>query len=118
MVGVGLALIALWERETARWALLAALLLQGLGLGVFQLAYLDIVTATIPREARGVAGSLAMVARTLGTVSAATIVMLLVRQFAAAGDFLSAFRQSFAIAAALPFAMAALLAWRGQHRGR
>jgi EmrB/QacA subfamily drug resistance transporter len=112
MVGVGLALIAQWERETARWVLLAALLLQGLGLGVFQLAYLDIVTATIAREARGVAGSLAMVTRTLGTIGAAGIVMLLFRQFAAAGDFLAAFRQSFALAACLPFAMAALLAWR------
>jgi MFS family permease len=117
MVGVGLALIALWERETTRWALLAALLLQGLGLGVFQLAYLDIVTATIAREARGVAGSLAMVTRTLGTVSAATVVMLLFRQFAAAGDFLSAFRQSFAIAAILPLMMAVLIGWPTRRSG-
>jgi MFS family permease len=113
MVGAGLALIALFERDTATWALLGALLLQGLGLGVFQLAYLDIVTATIPRDARGVAGSLAMLTRTLGTVSAASLVMLLVRHLATAGDFLAAFRQSFALAAILPFAMAALLLSRG-----
>jgi len=118
MVGVGLALIAQWERETGRWALIAALFLQGLGLGVFQLAYLDIVTATIAREARGVAGSLAMVTRTLGTIGAAGLVMLLFRQFVAAGDFLAAFRQSFALAAVLPLAMAALLVWRGHHGGR
>ena len=110
MVGAGLALIAFWDRGTATAALLAALLLQGLGLGVFQLAYLDIVTATIAREARGVAGSLAMVTRTLGTVSAATIVMLLFRHLAATGDFLAAFGASFTFAAVLAFATAALLA--------
>lgn len=114
MVGAGLALIALFERDTATGALLGALLLQGLGLGVFQLAYLEIVTATIPRDARGVAGSLAMLTRTLGTVSAASLVMLLFRHLAAAGDFLAAFRQSFVLAAILPFAMAALLLWRGR----
>ncbi|HEV2550862.1 MAG TPA: MFS transporter [Stellaceae bacterium] len=116
MVGAGLALIARWEQNTVTSALLGALFLQGLGLGVFQLAYLDIVTATIPRDARGVAGSLAMVARTLGTVSAASIVMLLFRSFAAESDFLSAFRQTFALATALAFAMAVLLAWRGRPR--
>jgi len=110
MVGAGLALIAFWDRGTATAALLAALLLQGLGLGVFQLAYLDIVTATIAREARGVGGSLAMVTRTLGTVSAATIVMLLFRHLAATGDFLAAFGASFTFAAVLAFATAALLA--------
>jgi MFS family permease len=116
MVGAGLALIALFERDTATWVLLAVLLLQGLGLGVFQLAYLDIVTATIPRDARGVAGSLAMLSRTLGTVSAASLVVLLFRQLADSGDFLAAFRQSFALAAILPFAVATLLLWRGGHR--
>jgi hypothetical protein len=82
------------------------------------LAYLEIVTATIPRDARGVAGSLAMLTRTLGTVSAASLVMLLFRHLAAAGDFLAAFRQSFALAAILPFAVASLLLWRGGHRDK
>jgi MFS family permease len=117
MVGAGLALIALWDRGTTIAALLAALLLQGLGLGVFQLAYLDIVTATIARDARGVAGSLAMVTRTLGTVSAATIVMLLFRHLAADGDFFTAFRTSFMLAAVLPFAMAVLISWARGHSG-
>jgi EmrB/QacA subfamily drug resistance transporter len=111
MTGAGLALIALWSRETSSTALFGALLLQGLGLGVFQLAYLDIVTATIAREARGVAGSLAMVTRTLGTVSAATIVMLFFRELTADGDFLTAFRTSFALAAILPFTIALLIGW-------
>jgi MFS family permease len=113
MVGAGLALIALWEHDTASAALLGALFLQGLGLGVFQLAYLDIVTATIACEARGVAGGLAMVTRTLGTVSAASIIMLLFRHLAADSDFIAAFRTTFMLAGVLACAMAALLAWCG-----
>ncbi|HUK07102.1 MAG TPA: MFS transporter [Stellaceae bacterium] len=117
MVSAGLALISLWDRSTATSALIAALLVQGLGIGVFQLAYVDIVTATIPRQHRGVAGSLAMVTRTLGTVGAAALVMLLFQHLAAAGDFFAAFRRSFGLAALLPFAMAVLLTWRA-HRAK
>jgi len=73
---------------------------------------MDIVTATIPPHNRGVAGSLAMVTRTVGTVSAAAIVMLLFQHFEAMDGFLPAFRRSFAIVATLPFVMAALLALR------
>jgi hypothetical protein len=81
---------------------------------VFQLAYTDIVTATIPPQHRGVAGSLAMVTRTLGTVSAAALVMLLFAQLEASEGFIAAFRRSFAIAGVVPLAMAALLALRGR----
>jgi MFS family permease len=111
-VGLGLLLIATWQRGTPAAWLVATLLLQGSGLGVFQLAYTDIVTATIPPEHRGVAGSLAMVTRTVGTVSAAALVMLLFAQLEAGAGFLSAFRQSFALAGIVPLAMAALLALR------
>jgi len=92
--------------------LVATLLLHGVGLGVFQLGYIDIVTATIPPQHRGVAGSLAMVTRTVGTVSAAALVMLLFARLEAGSDFLSAFRESFALAGIVPLTMAALLALR------
>src|SRR6185369_12435520 len=49
----------------------AAMALQGAGVGLFQVAYFDIVTSSIPRSDRGVAGSLVMMTRTLGTVSGA-----------------------------------------------
>lgn len=45
-----------------------SLLLQGLGLGLFQVAYSDVVVAALPVSARGVAGSLTMVTRTIGIV--------------------------------------------------
>jgi MFS family permease len=112
LVGLGLALIATWERGTPAAWLIATLTLQGLGLGVFQLAYTDIITATISPQNRGVAGGLAMVTRTVGTVSAAALVMLLFGQFEAGGGFFAGFRQTFALAAALPLVMAALLALR------
>jgi MFS family permease len=89
-----------------------SLMLQGFGLGLFQLAYTDIVTASIPRQNRGVAGSLAMVTRTVGTVSAAATVMLLFQRLEAADGFFAAFQRTFGLAAVLPFAMAALLALR------
>jgi EmrB/QacA subfamily drug resistance transporter len=112
LIGLGLLLIATWERGTPAAWLVATLLLHGVGLGVFQLGYIDIVTATIPPQHRGVAGSLAMVTRTVGTVSAAALVMLLFARLEAGGDFLSAFRESFALAGLVPLAMAALLALR------
>ena len=107
--GLGLLLIATWQRGTPAAWLVATLLLQGAGGGVFQLAYTDIVTATIPPQHRGVAGSLAMVTRTVGTVSAAALVMLLFARLEAGGGFLPAFRETFALAGLVPLAMAVLL---------
>jgi MFS family permease len=49
---------------------------QGAGQGVFQVAYLDLVTGAIPLRDRGVAGALAMLTRTLGLVIGATVLML------------------------------------------
>ena len=54
----------------------AGLVVQGVGLGLFQLAYSDIVTAALPLRDRGVAGSLVLLTRTLGTVTAASIVLM------------------------------------------
>jgi hypothetical protein len=56
------------------------LLCQGIGLGLFQVAYTDVVTGALPLRDRGVAGSLAMVSRTLGTVASATILSALFQQ--------------------------------------
>ena len=68
----GLAGISTWTADTTVPAMAAALVVQGFGLGLFQVAYTDLVIATLPPEERGVAGSLTMVTRTIGVVSAAT----------------------------------------------
>ncbi|HEX2887042.1 MFS transporter [Vineibacter terrae] len=94
--------------RSALAAMAVALLCQGIGLGLFQVAYTDIVTGSLPVHDRGVAGSLAMVTRTLGTVASATLLSALfqqVRQAALDGGhtaeaaFLRAFETTFTAAA-------------------
>jgi MFS family permease len=97
--------------------LVAALVLQGLGLALFTLAYTDVVTATMRREDRGVAGSLTQLTRTIGVVSAASLLTLLFGTLEAAriaggaapdAAFGAAFRMVFLVVAPLP--LLALLA--------
>jgi len=73
----GLALTAAWGPATGVSAMAAALLLQGLGIGTFQVAYTDIVIGALPPQDRGVAGSLANLTRTLGVVGGATLLSAL-----------------------------------------
>lgn len=86
--------------------LAGSMLVQGFGLGLFQVAYFDIVTAVIPARNRGVAGALGMATRTIGTVTGATVLMLVFQSLQAAGiGFTAAFQATFRIAAALPVAL-------------
>lgn len=103
--------------------LTGAMSLQGFGLGLFQVAYFDIATATIPRQDRGVAGSLVMMTRTVGIVLGATVLMLTFQglRASAAGHganeadaFLAAFQGTFRFAAVIPvlvFAGALMRGW-------
>jgi hypothetical protein len=99
--------------------LVPALLVQGFGQGLFQVAFLDIVTDTLPASARGVASSLAMLTRTLGVVTGASLLTLAFQSFlatradvSASSPFLLAFQQVFAIAAAIPAISAVVLIGR------
>jgi MFS family permease len=101
------------------------LFLQGSGLGLFQVAYFEIATATLPRENRGVAGSLVMMTRTMGIVTGATVLMLgfqTLRVAAASGGasdavaFLSSFQGVFRMAALLPAAIVVAALARGWWR--
>ena len=100
------------------WVLVPALAVQGLGIGLFTLAYTDVVTATMRREDRGVAGSLTQVTRTLGVVGAASLLTLgfgvveasrLAAGAAAQDAFLAAFRAVFLAVALLPLAVLPLV---------
>jgi MFS family permease len=76
--GMGLAMIGECDRG-ASWqavAIIGALILQGFGVGLFQVAYMEIVMRTLPRQHRGVAGSIAMLSRSLGVVGGATLLTL------------------------------------------
>ena len=111
LAAAGLASIGFVGPDARIVVLVASMFANGVGVGLFQVAYFDIVTGTLPRGDRGVAGSLAMVTRTLGVVAGAT---LLVLAFQAIGNgallagadptdaFLSGIRGAFRIAAAIP----------------
>jgi EmrB/QacA subfamily drug resistance transporter len=121
---VGLAGIALSAGQVEVGVLALAMFAQGFGMGLFQVAYFDIVTATIPRQDRGVAGSLGMLTRTGGVVLGASGLMLAfqtLRDVAAvqggsdAAAFLFGFRGAFALAAGLTALVVAMLGVRARH---
>jgi EmrB/QacA subfamily drug resistance transporter len=123
---VGLVLVGGWNPGMS-WqtpAVLATLGLQGFGLGLFQVAYMEVVIGTVPREQRGVAGSLAMLTRTLGIVGGATLLTLLFHAVeqsrlasgqSAAESFLAAYRATFRLAGSVAL-LAGLMALKGGSR--
>jgi EmrB/QacA subfamily drug resistance transporter len=124
--GAGLLLIAEWS-PGSDWQIpvaLATLVTQGFGVGLFQVAYMDVVIAAVPRDRRGVAGSLAMLTRTLGVVGGATLLTLLFHAAAswrAAGGtgtaygFLTAYRAIFRLAGVASL-LAGVMALEGADR--
>lgn len=109
-IGAGLLWISLWTEQTSTLVRVAGLFLQGVGLGLFQLAYSDIVTAALPLRDRGVAGSLVMLTRMLGSVIAASLILMVFEILNADHGFMEAFHRTFQLAALLAFASAGLLA--------
>jgi EmrB/QacA subfamily drug resistance transporter len=101
-----LAISLLGERQNLVILMLASSL-QGFGMGLFQVAYFDIATATLPKQNRGVAGSLVLMTRTVGLVMGASVLMLAFRGLSeAAGGtghtaLLAGFSGAFAIAGAI-----------------
>ncbi|MDX1375644.1 MAG: MFS transporter [Burkholderiales bacterium] len=85
---VGLGFPGFWDAHTGLFSAGLALFVQGFGVGLFQVAYADGVVAALPREDRGVAGSLTMLTRMLGIVGGATLFAALFRD--AEADALSA----------------------------
>jgi len=69
----GVAVAATWNGATGAVSIGLWLVVQGLGIGLFQVAYTDLVIATLPREERGVASSLTNFTRTLGVVGCAAL---------------------------------------------
>jgi len=99
--------------------LAGAMMLQGFGIGLFQVAFFDLVTATLPQADRGVAGSLVMMTRTIGTVMGATVLMLLFQTLRSSDDaagFLAGFSGTFRFSAMLPAAVVVLALLRGWAR--
>ena len=112
LCAAGLGLIGSWEPGPAGQitVILATLVLQGFGVGLFQVAYMDIVMQTLPRHQRGIAGSITMLSRSVGVVTGATFLTLVFHTVEAArlaeggppvASFLSGFRTTFWLAGAL-----------------
>ena len=101
IIVAGLGSIAFWPQTPSYPHLLLTLLLPGLGYGLFQIASLDLVMATMSRREQGVAGSLNMLTRTVGVVVGASLGSLLFAQLAgsaadaAGAGFDEAFRTVF-----------------------
>jgi MFS family permease len=123
----GLGLVAFWQADAGPAAIGIALALQGAGTALFQVSYMELVLASSPLADRGVAGSLAMLTRTVGVVVAAAGLTLLFQTqeqaaLAAGADpaaaFLGSFRATFLCAAGLAAATGAALAWPVLRRGK
>ena len=76
------------------------------------------MTAALPLEERGVAGSLALLTRMLGNVAAASIVLMVFEILHATHGFFDAFHLTFQLAALLAFASAGLLALSSRRIGK
>ena len=71
LVALGQLAIGLWTESPQLATVLLALAIHGFGIGLFGVAYADIVVAALPRSDRGVAGSLTMLTRTIGVITGA-----------------------------------------------
>lgn len=112
---LGLLGAALWPAQPSAGAvpwLVACLAVQGLGVGVFQVAYADQVVAALPAHQRGVAGSLTMVTRTGGVVLGALVWTELLQR-AGDVDFMHGHRAVFTTATVLAASLALAL-WRAR----
>ncbi|MGH7156173.1 MAG: MFS transporter, partial [Acetobacteraceae bacterium] len=110
LVALGLLTIALLAGRV--WWLGVAMLVHGLGQGLFQVAYFDIITASMALRDRGVAGSLGMLTRTLGIVSGASVLVLIFQairngaaRWGAEAAFLAGFRGALTCAALIAAAL-------------
>ncbi len=115
-VGGGLFLIGLWPPDITPGMMALTLSVQGIGVGLFQVAYTDIVLRSSPIADRGVAGSLSILTRTVGTVTGAALLTLIFSKFANAGGdpaagFLGAFGTVFKLAGAAVVLSAAAVPW-------
>jgi MFS family permease len=127
LASLGLAAVGLAAGRWSATAMAAVLVAQGIGLGAFQTAYMDLVVGAIPVGNRGVAGGLAMLTRTIGVVIGATVLTVIFQAFqgqAAPGmpdareAFVAAFRWTFVLAAGLSLAAIGIALLRQMLRGK
>jgi len=125
LAGTGLFLVGSWPPGAGVPTMMADLALQGIGAAFFQVAYMEIVMGTLPPQHRGVAGSLSMLTRTVGTVTGATLLTLVfyaIESFAKTGGggaagpdpFLAAYGLTFRLAGAAAGTIGVAIALTGR----
>ena len=99
IVLIGLALIPLGLTDAQTPLPIVGLLLigEGLGMGLLGVAYTDLVVDTLPEHDRGVAGSLALLTRTMGNVSGAAVLTALFT-YGAVDGFMAGYKFAFVAA--------------------
>ena len=114
-VGGGLVLVGLWPPDISPAMMALTLAVQGVGVGLFQVAYTDIVIRSSPLADRGVAGSLSILTRTIGTVTGAALLTLIFNRAGrgTSGDaaFLGAFATVFKLAGTSVMASVIAVPW-------
>jgi MFS family permease len=111
LVGFWLLPLSLTDASTPVAVVALLLVAEGVGQGLLSVAYIDLVTDTLPPRDRGVAGSLSQLTRTLGIVSGATVLTAL-HAHGAADGFLAGYRFAFlAAGGGLLAALALSCAW-------
>jgi len=119
---IGLFTISLLGERLSLTAFILAGFAQGFGMGLFQVAYFDIATATLPKENRGVAGSLVLMTRTVGIVMGASLLTLAFRALSSASGsggqaaLLAGFSGAFMIAGSISLLVVVLALLRGWAR--
>lgn len=116
LVGLGLLPLAFTGPTTTAAVVALLLAFEGIGQGLLSVAYTDMVTASLAARDRGVAGSLALLTRTLGIVSGACVLSALHAHGSAglSGEaaFLAGYRFAFlTVAGGLLAALALTGAW-------
>jgi hypothetical protein len=119
-IGVGLFWIGNWQPDTAPLLMVLSLAVQGCGLACFQVSYMELVMDATPLAHRGVAGSLGMLTRTIGTVTGASVLTLAfqtLQSLALAGGeaapeaFLSAYHATFRLVGIVAALAGGIIAW-------
>ncbi|MBU2534252.1 MAG: MFS transporter [Alphaproteobacteria bacterium] len=107
LIACGTGLTSLWGYGEALVFIVFTTFVHGFGLGLYQVAQLDVSLAALPIQNRGIAGSLVMMTRTLGVVlaaSALTSIFVAIEgtavTTAATERFLAAFQGTFLLSSA------------------
>ena len=119
-IGLGLFSVGNWQPDTTPPMMALSLAVQGCGLACFQVAYMELVMAATPAAHRGVAGSLGMLTRTIGTVTGASVLTLgfqTLQSMALAGGetapdaFLAAYHTMFRLVGVVAALTGGIIAW-------